>query len=278
MNTGANFLNVRTEANPDLEPQTSTAVTAGLEWAATRGMLLALDYWHYTFDGIIFPESAQQIINKDFDDMNDPRIDRQGGVPQQVTNTFVNRNDVTTQGIDVDATFRNDFDANAGMFSLGVNLSYVMSYDIPLADFGARSASPDASCDSKTCNVAGLRNGSNFARSIPRMRMTIPLSWNLGAHQATVIGHYISSYLDDQLPAGHMPAEPFIPIDGQFTLDLQYALRIAEGKDSATTLKVGVNNLFDTDPPHVNTANLGYDTETHDPRGRLIYARLIQEL
>jgi iron complex outermembrane recepter protein len=278
MNTAPNFLSVRTEANPNLEPQTSTAFTAGLEWAAARGTLLAFDYWYYTFDGIIFPESAQQIINQDFNDMNDPRILRQGGVPQQVTNTFQNRNNVSTQGIDVDATFRNDFDANAGMFSLGLNLSYVMSYDIPLADFGARSASPDASCDAETCNVAGLRNGANFARSIPRMRMTIPLSWTFGAHQATLIGRYITAYYDDQLLPGQTPNSPYRTIDGQFTLDLQYALRIAEGEDAATTLKVGVNNLFDTDPPPVQAANLGYDTETHDPRGRLLYARLIQEL
>jgi iron complex outermembrane recepter protein len=271
-----NFLNVRTEGNPNLEPQTSTAFTAGLEWPALRGMLLALDYWYYTFDGIVFPQSAQGAINADFDDMNDPRILRQGGVPQQVTLTFENRNDVSTQGIDVDATIRNEvFGPDAGMFSLGVNLSYVLSYNIPLADFGAqKAASPDADCDTETCNVAGLRNGSNFARSIPRMRMTVPLSWTSGAHQATIIGRYITAYLDDQ---NQLPDGTFVPIDGQFTFDLQYALRIAEGADAATTLKVGINNLLDTDPPPVTT-NLGYDTETHDPRGRLIYARLIQEL
>ena len=104
--------------------------------------------------------------------------------------------------------------------------------------------------------------------------MTVPLSWTSGSHQATIIGRYITAYLDDQTQAMD---GTFRPIDGQFTFDLQYALRIAEGADAATTFKVGINNLLDTDPPPVNT-NLGYDTETHDPRGRLIYARLIQEL
>jgi len=44
----------------------------------------------------------------------------------------------------------------------------------------------------------------------------------------------------------------------------------------ATTVRVGVLNLTDADPPFVDTIN-GYDFETHDPRGRLLYAKLTQE-
>jgi iron complex outermembrane recepter protein len=273
-----NFLNVRTESNPNLKPQKSTAITAGLEWTPLKGLLVALDYWNYSFTDIIFPENAQQLIIADYMAQTDSRILRQGGIPQQVTLKFDNRKEVTTQGLDVDATFRNDL-GDAGALSVGLNVSYVLSYNIPLGDFGApRAASPDADCDGETCNVAGLRNGTNFARSIPRMRMTIPVSWTIGAHQATLIGHLISAYKDDAIAPGATAASPMVDIGGQFTLDLQYALKIAEGEDAATTLKVGVNNLFNAEPPKVATANLGYDTETHDPRGRLIYARLIQEL
>jgi iron complex outermembrane receptor protein len=131
-------------------------------------------------------------------------------------------------------------------------------------------------CDGQYCDVAGLRNGVNFARSIPRLRSTMTLGWTLDGHSANIVGHFISAYTDDaDVDPG--PGERYNDIHALVTLDLQYAYRIAEANGMATTLKIGVTNLLDTPPPFVK-ANYGYDPTIHDPRGRVIYARLIQEL
>jgi outer membrane receptor protein involved in Fe transport len=139
--------------------------------------------------------------------------------------------------------------------------------------------------------VAGLLNTSNFARAMPRLRATIPIGWNMDGHTVTVIGNFIGSYNDDfdSDPAAPVRVDPmnpmsaiadwneeYRPIDSWITFDLQYALKIEETEHLATTIKVGVINLLDSDPPPVNIG-YGYDFTTHDPRGRLLYARLTQE-
>ena len=68
--------------------------------------------------------------------------------------------------------------------------------------------------------------------------------------------------------------QDFAQIDSHTTVDLQYSYRfggIGPVQDAAITL--GVINLFDEEPPFVDTDG-GFETRTHDPRGRLVYARL----
>jgi iron complex outermembrane receptor protein len=285
---GTNYVTVRVLGNQNLEPQTSKAFTVGLEWPAVKGFNLALDYWNYDFQKIIVAPDAQNLINTM---PADPRIQRLNGVVQAVEIQFENATSVTTHGLDLDVTYRGDLGLGAGSFSLGASGTYVLSYDIPRRYFG-RAPSPDANCTGNgpddTCDVAGVRNRTNFARAIPRLRFNVPLSWSLAGHSASVIAHYIGAYQDEfyQVPAAKggptnpmMAAmAPFVDIKAWLTLDLQYSYRISEGDKAATTFRVGVNNLFDTDPPFVPGAGFGFDTETHDPRGRLLYARLIQEL
>ena len=130
--------------------------------------------------------------------------------------------------------------------------------------------------------AAGNRNRDNPARPIPRLRLNFPIGWRLDAHGVGAVVHFISGYDNDEilrLPGG-LPAAPdappLAPIDPWVTFDLQYSFRLDEGDDLATTFKIGVINLLDSDPPRLD-AGYGYDAFVHDPRGRLLYTRLIQE-
>ena len=202
--------------------------------------------------------------------------------------------DVVTQGLDFGTIVHFDLDdvgitsSPAGTFTFAVDGSYILAYDIPrdsVADLtldNGDTVAPDY-CDSDSCDVAGLRNFANFATSLPRLRMNIPISWNDDHHSVAAIVHYISSYKDDSAtdPAsGDIPhADPqysYFKIDAIATLDLSYGYTLKEVIGESTTLRVGVVNLFDTDPPTVSVLG-GFDTLTHDPRGRSFYARLTQE-
>jgi iron complex outermembrane receptor protein len=162
----------------------------------------------------------------------------------------------------------------------GATGTYTLSYEIPESQIPKPIHDAGVfDCSGGKCDVAGNRNFVNFARPLPQLRATVPLGWNLDIHNAAVIVHFISSYKDDfnsKVPVT-MPPPQYLDIDSWVTIDLQYSLRIAEGDTAATTLKFGVLNLLDSDPPKVE-AGLGYDVFTADPRGRMLYARLIQEM
>jgi outer membrane receptor protein involved in Fe transport len=274
----ATYLAARTEGNPFLEAQKATAITAGLEWAPVTGLFLQADYWNYDYEKIIVKENPQQKVDADFLDMDDPDVHRGlGGNPEQVDISFINAPSVTTHGIDLDVNYSSDFDADAGRFSFGAGGSYVLAYEIPENQIGPTVRDADVvSCSGGECDVAGVRNSGNFARPLPRLRMTVPLSWTLEGHTAGIAVHFISGYKDDFDANADPMEETFRDIDAWTTLDLQYGYRIDEGDNLATTIKVGCNNVIGSDPPEVDTG-FGYDVLTHDARGRLLYARLIQE-
>src|SRR4029079_10178835 len=133
------------------------------------------------------------------------------------------------------------------------------------------------------CDVAGFRNYTNFARPIPQLRASFPITWSyMDAHSASIVVRVIGGYKDDENPAPMTAPTPFAfpDIKPWMAIDLQYSFTLHESEAPnkiATTFRVGVLNLLDAMPPTVNT-QLGYDVLTHDPRGRMIYGRLIQEL
>ena len=49
---------VTTYGDPDLKPQSSNAITAGLEWAPVRGLHLQGDYWRFDYTDVIVKENA----------------------------------------------------------------------------------------------------------------------------------------------------------------------------------------------------------------------------
>ena len=282
----ASYAAVRTLGNPNLDPEKATAITAGLEWGPVTGMLLSADYWRYNYDGIVVKEDAQKIVADSYqcNAMSNPgacdaRVTRSAaGVPTQIKVEFVNKNSVVTHGVDFGLNYASDFGGTAGTFNFGATGSYVLSYEID--DTEVAKAVKDADvikCSGGSCDVAGNRNFVNFARPIPRLRATVPLGWNYDMHGATVMLHYISSYQDDFNSAAAGKPADYATIDAWLAVDLQYAITIPEGDAASTKIAIGVQNLLDADPPKVSVG-LGYDVFTHDPRGRILYARLTQQM
>ena len=107
---------------------------------------------------------------------------------------------------------------------------------------------------------------SDIAReSFPRWKANTSLNWMRDSWSGNWSMHYIGS--TDEGPA---PAYGRIP--SQLTHDVWGAYALAS---QPVTLTVGVQNLFDTDPPksYVNGGDLNFDMSTYDPRGRFIYLK-----
>ncbi|HET6337423.1 MAG TPA: TonB-dependent receptor, partial [Polyangiales bacterium] len=282
--TTSTYLAVRTNGNPQLKPQTSRAFTVGAEWAPLDGLNVTTDYWNFNYTDLIVKQSAQQLLEADFrcDAVNapgscDPRVVRDpGGIAQSINTSLANAPSVVTHGLDFSVSYRSKLSEDIGSLSLGATGSYTLAYLIPADSVGPAVRDQLMHCKGERCDVAGYRNFANFARPLPRLRMTFPVSWTLGPHTATVVVHFISGYRDDA-DADPSPRTDYRSIAAFTTFDLHYEARLDEGAGYKTTFRLGLLNALDSDPPTVN-AGFGYDVFTHDPRGRMFYARLTQEM
>ena len=105
--------------------------------------------------------------------------------------------------------------------------------------------------------------------------MNLPITFTAGDHSLALITRFISGVENNQdldTATGKVGE-----IDPFTTFDLQYGYTILDWVGTETNLRLGVINVLDSDPPSVPTAVWGYNAGLHDPRGRIIYAKLSQQ-
>jgi len=289
------FVGVFTEGNLDLEPEESDQFNVGFTYEPEPNFRIEFDFWHFDFSDVIVQEDPQALLNSIAAEqgadglIGDPRITRAQGLPllTQIRTEFVNAPSLETNGIDFGMTWQYD----AGMFGTitpFIDGTLITEYEIADPSLG------------EVVDGKGSRNFLNIGAPTPPLRFNAGLTWNLGAHSLFGVARFIDNFEDDQncvrsdasisrtSPASDFRA--FDPLAGQcdpgfeiakvdehLTVDLQYTLAVHElvrlPGDSPLTLSAGAINITDHAPPFVNT-NSGFATRVHDPRGRLIYARL----
>ena len=282
------FRPIRREGSPNLEPEKALAMSAGVTWAPAYELSLAADYWRYQYEDFITPENAQKILSDELAQIaidptfSDPRVERdeQGGL-QRIVVPHVNiPGDIVTHGVDATVTGRYNGES-AGVFTLGVETTYVLSYDIPRAQIaeitlmdGTLAGLPF--CDTESCDVSGNLNEANIAAPSPALRLNVPISWGLEGHLVGAVLHFMSG-LEDWSPSrfDEMTLTPRT-IDSFMTVDAQYAYTMDEVVGRSTQLRIGVLNLLDQEPPFADVID-SFIAALHDPRGRMVYASIAQE-
>ncbi len=245
------FRGVRTVGSPELEPEKADVWNVGARFAPLESLTFDVDYWRFDYRNIIVKENAQAII-----DANpfDPKIIREAGQILRIDTNYINAPSVETDGIDVAAAY--SFETSRGqVWSWNADLTYIHKYVIQSAPGAVKQ------------DVSGSRNFRTFARSLPKWRSTLGARWLNGPLAVAAYVRTISGYEDDQNG---------VPVDNHVTVDGQISYRFGDASQSASNapaLTFGVINLFDQDPPDVNTS-VGFDSKVHDPRGRVVYARI----
>lgn len=251
---------IRTVRNSNLENENSTAWAFGIDLTPVSRLRISVDYWRFDFKDRIVREVAQEAVNADVASRRaggpgDPRVTRN---PQtlgisRLDLSFINAAGLKTDGIDVALTYTIPTD-NAGRFVVTADATRVFSYDIQ------RNAT-DPVFDGN-----GRRNFTNVGVSSPKFRGNFGFAWDMDQFGASVTGRYISSYFDDRTGGRQ--------IGDHFTLDAQLTVGIGIGDDKdRIKLSVGAINLFDEMPPAA-VGQQGFDATVHDPRGRVVYAKL----
>lgn len=269
---GTFFAAVRVSGTTDLQPEESDAWNVGGSWEPVDSLVFNLDYWRFDFTDVIIQENFQAVLNAFPQDPS--RVLRAGdpltGPVLAINTAFVNASQVETDGVDFEARYT--IDTGVGIFQPFIEGTFILSYDLE---------------DPQAGNVdgAGRRNFTNFGTSTPELRFNAGLGWLRNAWSANFFVRFIDSYEDDQNCADGTPSTGgacpggvgFFEVDDHITLDLQASLDFGMllGVDRAPTLTVGGINITGEEPPQVFT-NGGFDSKVHDPRGRLLYARLTQ--
>jgi len=258
------FFPVRTQPNPSgepLAPEEADVVNLGVSYAPTDRWELAIDYWSFDYASVIIEQNAQALLNAaaqgDAQAQTQVIRDPTSGLLLRVDSFYDNASSLETDGFDLRIAY--DFDlTSGGSLRVGADATDIVTYDLDDPQAG-------------TISGAGRRNFANFGTSTPEWRINAFVNWRRERHSVNAFVRYIDSYVDDEVDIGQ-GAEAYREVDSQVTVDAQYNLSLRA--ENAPTLTFGAINLFDEDPPRVQTSG-GYDSKVHDPRGRMYYAKAV---
>jgi outer membrane receptor protein involved in Fe transport len=290
-----------TSGTSTLIPEESFMYNIGLSWApvdgALEGLSVDLDYYNYEYDDLISKEAHQALINEDNDlrcpnglnddlgagplcgtsDQNGDGVDEfysiGAGIPDKVIRrsdggllrtqaSYFNAPSLETDGIDLLVSYDWDW-TNVGSFRATFALSYTLSYDI-VDDKGTK------------IDGVGSRNQANsIGRPLPEYKLNSSLRWTLDRHSVIATVRYVDEFEDDVAQSALRGSFGFLAptIDSMTTVDLQYNVELpAFSMIQASNLTLGIKNVGNEEPPKENVDG-GYDYFTHDPIGRIYYAR-----
>ena len=257
-------LGVFSQGNVNLKPETSTTWTAGgvysPSWARggfVRTLNFELNYYRINLKNAIDSVPATLTLTRcavDADPISCAAISRTGsGSVAGISARLLNLNGIKTSGIDGTVNFRSS-DVLGGSIGLSMNAAYLIKYDIiPPADLNA----PTIKCVKTERCAAG-------DQAYPRFKLNSTLDFSTPSAGISFTGRYISSVTEGN---GHVMGNVFYG-------DIQ-AFFSPAWMDHRTRLTVGVNNVFDRDPPACFTCDsANFDPSTYDIPGQFGYVRL----
>jgi len=263
-----------------------------------EGLSLSADIWRlYLNNNITAGIGAQSVLDLCYAGQTAycPMITRYASGPNQgqiqtIIEPTGNLGRVDTGGVDFAATYRLP-EFSFGRFNLSLNATYLKKYDIQTAPgtdantvyhyaghFMSYGSSQAAACPG---------NGGGVCL-FPRWRAQAAVNWQLGNFDASWRGRYIGRFRmgspaasQDVFPAGTCYYGDFCTIHGLFfdygaTVynDIQVGYNLEAFN---TRFDVGVNNVFDKQPPLLyanNTLNANTDPSDFDLMGRYYWGRV----
>lgn len=258
-------LSVITGGNEDLEPETSESWNFGAvyspRWARNSSWAQRLDvevnYYDISLDGAIQPIGADTIFGRcleNGDALSCGAITRTAsGAVAQVNGRLQNIGGIDTDGIDVTLNWRGQ-PTSAGTFGLSLSQSFLLSFTETIP----------ATAGSAEINREGTERGSPD-QAYPEYKLTAILDWTLGEFSASYTGRYISSVEETQADN---------TLGSRYYSDIQ-ASWFPDALEGKVGVTLGINNLFDEDPPACYSCGLNnFDPTTYDAPGQFGYLRL----
>jgi iron complex outermembrane recepter protein len=257
--------------NPDLDPEEADTWTLGVAFTPLENLNVAVDWYDIKVDNRIGSFGANTILNgcgqtgaAVYCDLikRNPAGSLWIGEGGYVISTQLNAGSIETSGVDLNVNY--GFEALAGNWNIGLVGSYLIDYDlapvpgVPAADYGC------AGIINTSCGVlADWRSimSVNYAQDI----------WSLNARwRYTSSVDYLNTNgtpgtVDKLVQAqGGIEAYNFFDLSGNLIIN------------SNTNVTLGVNNVFDKEPPLVggSLATNANAPGAYDQAGRFIFASI----
>jgi iron complex outermembrane receptor protein len=251
-------ISVLTSGNENLKPETSKGYNLGAVWSPTfiPRFSVEANYYNIKIKKAIFA-SAGEILARcvaTLDPIACAAVSRTAsGQIAQISGVLGNVNGINTDGLDLNLSYRTA-PAPWGTLGFTLNNTFLFNYDIivPTADGTA------------TVSREGTEQGSPD-QAFPKHKAIGIVDWNGNMFGATLTGRYIKSVIESA-NGNRLNSRLYVDAQARFTPSW-----LSNGLGFA----VGVNNLFDKDPPGCISCGLNnFDPTTYDVPGRFGYVRL----
>ena len=252
-------LPVITGGNPNLDPETSESWVFGAVWRpafANHRFSIEANYFNIKVDGAVQAIDAGVLLGRcanTGDALSCAAISRSGtGQVTQIRGFLQNIASIETEGMDVTFNLRTA-ETGGGVFGVYWTNTFLFNY---------RETVP-ATTGTTTIPREGTERGSPD-QAFPKFKSTGILDWTFRNWGASVTGRYINHVTEDN---GNR-------LGSRFYTDFQ--LRWSPGIwQSRIGLAIGVNNLFNTQPPPCISCGLNnMDPTTYDVPGTFYYGRV----
>lgn len=272
-------------SNPAVGPERSRSLSAGTEWTppALTGLKLSATVYAIRFSNRIALPTEQVVVVGDpalepivtrgpsvglvtdliagagqLLDFSGPGFTNGGATPSDVVVIVdartANTAETRTSGLDLGLEYA--FELGASRFRLGLNANRVFRFD-----------------DRLTSSSPAIRTVNTPFHPVD-WRARASLSWSRGPLSAALFVNYTDSYRDNRTPTVR-GVRSFTTVDA----GVAWTASQAQGPLRGLRLALNVENLFDSDPPHLQpepgfTKDIGYDPVNATGRGRTISVQL----
>lgn len=244
-----------------LKPEDSETISYGIVLTPLDRLTLTVDFWRIEQSGIVGVFTATDHLNLDAvrrleQGSSDPALERNAsGQPVRIFNEFLNLNTRTVRGVDVSVAY--DFNTPIGDFRAILDLARLNRLD---------QTPSSQSAELLAAGLPATAGGSLIERDDnPRNRASATLSWQYGGVGASLFARYVGKVRDST--ALNFPVDDWLVVNGSASYKWQ------GGWLDATTVRLGVNNILNEDPPLADEP-FGYYATLHDNRGRYYYVQL----
>jgi outer membrane receptor protein involved in Fe transport len=262
--------------NANLKPEKAKVFTFGVVTEPVKNLSVTLDYYNIKVTNAISTIGAGLIADSCFTASPNPGTPGTASTPQKYCNLIhrvpigqinyiddLNQNIGGTAVAGLDLAARYDLPTEVGRFNFIFDGTYLLTYDTTQAD---------GSVDHGAGNY-------DFLLANPKVKFNTGVRYGLGGLGAGLSLKYVGTYkeCDTGFCSVNAVSNPspvsrtvkaWTPIDAF----VSYALPSSYGR---TSLAVGMNNVFDQNPPFVyNNGTYPSDPSTYDFLGRYMYLRL----
>ncbi len=275
--------------NAQLGPETSTSKTLGFVYSPSfvEGLGLALDWWNVEIDDAIFSQTAQEVLDRCYRANDASACALQTRARDgQISNLLVTSLNVGTyevEGFDLNVAYQLR-ETKFGKFGVNWDSTYLTKYYVDVNGDGVVTDDPVSGEGGN--RVGEYRNRDNQWR----IRSNLATNWAYGDYGLTANLRYYSSQTENcaslsvsstQIPllcsdpgritaAGARPENKIPSVtytDVSAFVNVPWNARIT----------LGINNLFDRDPPRSATTSANsYDPQYEVP-GQFVYMRYSQK-